>query len=350
MLLFKKKLGRTGLQVPPVIFGTSALGNLYTAPDDTVKMAIIKESFLYVKAPVVFDCAGKYGAGLALEMLGKTLKQLNINPADVIISNKLGWLRTSLNTPEPTFEKGVWMNILHDATQVISYEGIMECWEQGNELLGGKYKPQMVSVHDPDEFMNGIAEKTEKKKRYKLIVEAYRALSDLKKKKEVAAIGVGAKDWRIIERISQEVDLDWVMFANSMTIFRHPPELCSFIEKLEKRGVGIINSAVFNAGFLIGGRFFDYKPIQPDTAENKKIFKWREEFFAVCRKYTIEPAVACVHFALTPPGVAALSLNTSNPARVKNNVESVMAEIPIAFYREMKEKGLINKDYPYIGI
>ena len=101
----------------------------------------------------------------------------------MIISNKLGWIRTPLTQPEPTFEKGVWMNIQHDAVQTISYEGIMECWHQGNELLGGKYKPQLVSVHDPDEFINGVAEQSEKEKRYKAILDAYRALSDLKKQR-----------------------------------------------------------------------------------------------------------------------------------------------------------------------
>jgi len=350
MLPVRKKFGRTGLGIPPIIFGTSALGNLYTAPDDNVKLAIVRECFEYVTPPLVFDCAGKYGAGLALEMLGKKLIQLNIDPEDVLISNKLGWIRTSLNTPEPTFEKGVWMNIRHDARQVISYEGIMECWKQGNELLGGKYKPQLVSVHDPDEFINGAVGEAEKAKRYKAILEAYKALSDLKKSGEIRAIGVGAKEWRMVERISRDVDLDWVMFANSMTLFRHPPELLSCMEALHKRDIGIINSAVFNAGFLTGGRFFDYKRIQPDTPENKRIFKWREDFLAICRKHDVEPAVACVHFALTPPGVVAVSLNTSNPARIKSNVELVTADVPAAFYREMKEKKLIHEDYPYLGI
>jgi D-threo-aldose 1-dehydrogenase len=350
MLLTRNKFGRNSFQIPPIIFGTSALGNLYTAPGDDVKLSIVRECFEHVAAPLVFDCAGKYGAGLALEMLGKALQQLNIHPEDVIISNKLGWIRTSLKTPEPTFEKGVWMDIQHDARQIISYEGIIECWEQGNKLLGRQFKPRLVSVHDPDEFINGAAGETEKKKRYQAIMEAYRALSELKRRGEVQAIGVGAKEWRMVERISRDVDLDWVMFANSMTIFSHPPELLSFMEMLHQRGVGIINSAVFNAGFFTGGRYFNYIAIKPDTAEHKRIFKWREDFMDICRKHDVEPAAACVHFAMTPPAVSAVSLNTSDPSRIKSNAELVTAEVPVAFYREMKEKELINKDYPYLGI
>jgi len=341
-----RPIGTTGVSLPPVIFGTSALGNLYTALSDDTKTAILKESLLYVPKPVVFDSAGKYGAGLALEKLGKILKELNIQPEDVVISNKLGWLRTPLLTPEPTFEKGVWMNIKNDARQNISYEGIIECWEQGNELLGGSFKPMLVSVHDPDEYLDKAMDDRDFNKLLNDIVEAYKALSDLKSQGKVKAIGVGAKNWKTIRLIEREVDLDWAMFANSMTIYRHPFDLLEFMEQLHAKGVGVINSAVFHAGFLTGGDFFDYVPVKPDSSENRAKFKWREDFFAICKKHDVVPANACVQFALTPPGVISVSLNTSNPARVKKNVESVVCKIPDDFWKEMIKKGLIDKNYP----
>lgn len=343
-----RPIGTTGVSLPPIIFGTSALGNLYTALSDDTKTAILKESLLYVPKPVVFDSAGKYGAGLALEKLGKILKELDIQPEDVVISNKLGWLRTPLLTPEPTFEKGVWMNIKNDAKQNISYEGIIECWEQGNELLGGSFNPMLVSVHDPDEYLDKARDDRDFNKLLKDIVEAYKALSDLKSQGKVKAIGVGAKNWKTIRLIAREVDLDWAMFANSMTIYRHPEELLEFMWQLNTKGVGIINSAVFHAGFLTGGDFFDYVPVKPDSSENRAKFKWREDFFAVCKKHDVVPANACVQFALTPPEVISVSLNTSNPARVQKNVESVVCKIPDDFWKEMIKNGLIDKKYPHL--
>jgi D-threo-aldose 1-dehydrogenase len=343
------ELGKTGIKIPPVIFGTSALGNLYVALDEDTKLSIIKECVTHVDNPVVFDCAGKYGAGLALEMLGSCLQKLHIPPDNVVISNKLGWTRVPLKASEPTFEPGVWHNLKFDAEQHISYDGIIACWEQGNELLGGLYKPQLVSVHDPDEYVSKASNPKEKQILFGHILDAYRALSDLKKKGKVKAVGVGAKKWKIIEQISKYIDLDWVMFANSMTIMHHPPELLNFMKQLENKGVGIINSAVFHGGFLTGGSFFDYVLIKPDTPENIARFKWRENFYSLCKEYGISPAAACVKFAMSPPGVLAISLNTSKPDRVKDNVESVMAEIPEAFWHSMKEKGLIRNDYPYVA-
>ena len=146
------------------------------------------------------------------------------------------------------------------------------------------------------------------------IVDAYKALVGFK----ITGKGKSNRCWgQELENNpadSDEVDLDWVMFANSMTIYRHPKDLLDFMERLHAKGVAIINSAVFHAGFLTGGDFFDYVRIKPDSAENRAKFKWREDFFAICKKHDVVPANACVQFAMTPPGVISISLNTSNPA------------------------------------
>ena len=345
-----KQLGQTRLKIPPVIFGTSALGNLFVELSENTKGKIVSECVKNVEAPVIFDSAGKYGAGLALEVLGENLKKSGVSPRNVIISNKLGWYRTRLKTAEPTFEPGAWVGLKNDAEQRIGYKGIMECWEQGNKLLGGGYQPSMVSVHDPDEFLAAASDEPDRKKRFGTIIAAYQALSDLKKEGKVEAIGVGAKDWKIIRAISAEVRLDWVMFANSMTILKHPADLLGFIRELHEAKTGIINSAVFHAGFLTGGRFFDYVPVEPDCPENVALFKWRKSFFAICEKFSVLPALACVQFGMTPPGVISIALNTSDPGRVKENVQAVTTEVPTEFWRDLVKNGLVGDDYPYLPI
>jgi D-threo-aldose 1-dehydrogenase len=331
------------LVLPGVIFGTSALGNLYAELSEETKTSIVSECLMHSPHPVVFDSAGKYGAGLALEMLGKILEKLNIPENEVIISNKLGWVRSPLTSAEPTFEPGVWKGLQYDAVQRISYNGIMECFEQGSLLLGPRYAPRLLSVHDPDEYLAKAANTDEYEKRLHDITEAYRALSDLKKAGKVKAIGVGSKDWKVIQKLESIISLDWIMFANSMTIMNHPLELIRFMEKLKAKGIAIINSAVFQAGFLIGGDYFDYRKIEPDSPENIKRFQWREQFNTLCAKYNISPTIACVNFAINAPGVKSIALNTSKPGHVRGNVDSVFANVPKEFYTEMKAKGLIEQ-------
>jgi len=330
--------------MPRVIFGTSSLGNLFVCLSNEIKLEIVSECFKHSKGPVVFDTAGKYGAGLALESLGKCLKQLNILPEKVIISNKLGWIRTELKTPEPLFEPGVWRNLKYDAVQKISYDGILECFYQGNKLLDG-YIPSMVSVHDPDEYMARAVSPEDSQKHYADILDAYRALEKLKKEKKVASIGVGAKTWNIIERISGDVKLDWVMIANSMTIKNHPAPLLQLMKKLESQGIKIINSAIFHSGFLTGGSYFDYKLILPDTVLNKTIYSWRDYFFKICRNHGVKPAEACVQFALLAPGVKSIALSTTNPERVKENLNLADKKIDKEFWKDLIREGLVDREF-----
>jgi D-threo-aldose 1-dehydrogenase len=327
------------VDLPPILFGTSGLGNLFVALDDQEKLNIVSECLRLSNEKVVFDSAGKYGAGLALETLGKCLKQLNARPENVIISNKLGWLRTDLTTDEPTFEPGVWKNLKYDAIQKISYDGIMECFEQGNEFLNG-YPAQMVSVHDPDEYIGTATDIYEEKKLYADVLNAYKALYDLKRQGKIKSIGVGAKDWKIVERIAKDVELDWIMIANSMTIKRHHQELLNFINEMDQAGVYVVNSAVFHSGFLVGSDYFDYRLIEKGNLQNDALFKWREDFFKVCNEFGVTPAHACVQFSLSVPGVKSIALNTTDAKRVQSNLAMIDADIPMQFWQELKNRNL----------
>jgi D-threo-aldose 1-dehydrogenase len=342
-------LGKTGLDVPPIVFGTSCLGNLYRAMSPEDKLQSIGAMIQHVPPPVMLDSAGKYGAGMALETIGNGLREFGVDPDSVILSNKLGWYQVPLHGAAPTFEPGAWMAMTHDAEQRMGYDGILECWEQGNRLLGEPYRPQLVSVHDPDEYLARPGSDEERQRRRQDILDAYRALFDLKDAGEVLAVGIGSKDWTVIRDLADEIAFDWVMLACSLTIRQHPPELLDFVAELFDRDIGIVNSAVFHAGFLTGGAFFDYRKADPDNAADQPLFAWRDMFFTLCGQFDVSPAAACVQFAMTPPGVVSIALNTGRPERVSENVELVQTTIPTEFWRAMKDEGLIAADYPYAG-
>ena len=120
VLMAAIKVGTVTLEVPRVIFGTATLGNLFVDLPEETKLEISREWFKTGEM-VVVDTAGKYGAGLALEVIGNNLRALNADPDKVVISNKLGWKRVPLTTDEPSFEPGAWIGLKNDAVQCISY-------------------------------------------------------------------------------------------------------------------------------------------------------------------------------------------------------------------------------------
>lgn len=345
-------IGKTGLSVPELIVGTSALGNLYGELTPAQKRELVNAWYSEIRAPLCIDSAGKYGAGLALEELGRFLGERFTDRQDIVLSNKLGWKRVPLTGTEPTFEPGVWKNLAYDAVQTVSYDGIIACFEQGNALLGERYNARMVSVHDPDEYLSELGSDSESHERtdstangargrkWEDILDAYQALSDLKRAGAVDAVGVGAKNWRVIRELADRVSLDWVMFANSFTIYRNDRELSGFMRELAADGVCVINSALFQSGFLVGGSYFDYRPVREAT--DRELFEWRERFFAVCRKYEVSAADACIEYGLSPAAVQAVALNTTSPGRVQKNVRAIDSRAPEEFWTELREEGLIS--------
>ena len=139
------------------------------------------------------------------------------------------------------------------------------------------------------------------------------------------------------------------MLANSLTIYRHPQDLLDFVASLKSRDIQVFNSAVFHAGYMVGGKSFDYRELDLSNPDDQKISDYRDRFFALCEKHSVKPAQACVEFALSPPGVVSIALSSSKPERVTSNVKLANTELPAAFWAEAKELGLIASDYPFLG-
>ncbi|HAM10379.1 MAG: hypothetical protein A2X05_12055 [Bacteroidetes bacterium GWE2_41_25] len=125
-------------------------------------------------------------------------------------------------------------------------------------------------------------------------------------------------------------------------------DIVRFISDLRERGITIINSAVFNGGFLIGGDYFDYRLPDKRNPEDWKIFRWRESFFKICDQHHVSPSHACISFGMSHPAVSSIALNTSNPGHVKRNVGEVENVVSSGFFTAMKENGLIDNDYPFV--
>lgn len=347
MEIMLRPLGKTTLQIPPLVFGATTLGNLFRQVADEDKAAIVEGWLNCGLAPVVIDSAGKYGAGLSLEVIGRELQRLRADPARVLISNKLGWRRVPLTTPEPTFEPGAWFGLTHDAVQDISYDGILRCWEEGSSLLGS-YSAQIVSVHDPDEYLAAASDPDDRRRRLEDIVGAYSGLHELKSAGIVAAVGVGAKDWRTIQELDQYCELDWVMFANSFTIMHHPPSLLEFMDSLAARSVGIINSALFHGGFLLGGDYFDYRRLDTGQARDAQLIEWRSKLQQACQELELSPFAVGVAFGRSHPGITAVALSSSRADRIAEHVSAATGSLPAAVWSDLKQRGLIAADYPFL--
>jgi len=89
--------------------------------------------------------------------------------------------------------------------------------------------------------------------------------------------------------------------------------------------------------------------VDEHTAAGKALYKWREEFFELCKEYTIQPAEACFAFGFNIPGVNSVAVSTVDPKKVKRNIEMATKKIPDTFWKAMKDKGLLETHYVING-
>src|SRR3954471_22829082 len=73
------------LTLPPIIFGSAALGNVPNVIPEQRKLAICGEWFQHVEPPVFVDVDYKHGDGMALEVLGRMLQRLGVTSDEVVI-------------------------------------------------------------------------------------------------------------------------------------------------------------------------------------------------------------------------------------------------------------------------
>lgn len=294
----RRPFGALGLTVPPIVFGTAALGNVPQVIPEQRKLEICGEWFRHLGPPVFIDAAYRDGDGLALEVLGRMLRRLDIESNEVVIHLTL------------------------DADRVAAD------WEKSCRLLGSEYQPKLVSICDADE-------------------SAWRAVGELKAAGLVLGTGVAARDFSALSSLTPAAD--WMVLTGGFSLMRHPAELLASMTELATREIPIIVSGVFDGGFLVGSNRLDGRVLSAEDLADRSLLTWRTSFAALCHGHGVSPAQACIQFALSRPGVVAVMVNSSHPDRVAENVGYVGGPVPDLFWASMKEEGLLATDYPYVG-
>jgi D-threo-aldose 1-dehydrogenase len=280
------------------VFGTAALGNVPQVIPEQRKLEICGEWFQHVEPPVFIDTAYRHGDGLALEVLGRMLRRLDLEVDQVVFHLTL------------------------DADRVA------DDWEKSCRLLGSKYRPKLVSVCDADE-------------------NAWRAVGELKSAGLVIGAGVATRDFGAL--ISLAPSPDWMVLTGGLTLMRHRAGLLASMAELAARQIPIIVSGVFDGGFLVGSNRLDGRVPSAEDPADRSLLTWRTSFVALCHGHGVTPAQACIQFALSRPGVVAVLLNSSHPDRVAENASYVQRLVPDLFWASMKEEGLLATDYPWVG-
>ena len=329
-------LGRTGLEVTRLAFGSATIGGLFRdVPEQEAVDTCIHAARMGIR---YFDVAPVYGYGNSERRLGAALATL---PRDgFVVSTKVGRLLVDRDLPtdgldvdhqrvdgqDDYFYRGT-----PRVRPVFDYsrDGVRRSLEASLERLGLD-RIDIAYIHDPDEHWQAA------------IDEAYPALEDLRAQGVVGAIGVGMNQVAMLERFAREGDFDVFLVANRYTLLDQEA-LPGLLPLCLERGIAVALGGVFNSGVLADprpGARFGYLPADPDLLARAQ--RLRE----VCDRHGVPLRAAAVQLSLAHPAVTALVTGVRTTAQLDEYPELLRRVIPGQLWEELIAERLLPDDVP----
>ncbi len=333
-ILQRRALGRTGLQVSILGFGTAPLGDLYLQLDDRGAVATVERAFeLGVN---LFDTSPLYGHGLAEHRCGTALRRMPRQ--DVIVCTKVGrWMDPF---QPPADRSGFAGGQPHRAVVDYSYDGTMRSVEQSLLRLGLD-RLDLLLIHDVDVWTHGI-DAIEDRFR-EAMTGAYVALDRLRREGVVAGIGIGVNEAEMCVRFAQAGSFDVMLLAGRYSLLEQPA-LAHFLPLAQQQGIAVLLGGVFNSGILATGAMpgakYNYQDAPP------QILAKVADIERICRSHGVALPSAALHFALGHPAVASVVLGAQSPPEVERNAAALESKVPAALWADLKTAGLLDAQAP----
>jgi D-threo-aldose 1-dehydrogenase len=329
-----RKLGRTGLTVTALGFGSAPLGDIYEELDDATAISTVETAA--DSGITLFDTAPLYGQGSAEHRIGTALRR---KAGTFVVSTKVGRLLVPApngRTKTSRFVGGHAFNVVND----YSYDAAMRSWEQSLHRLGLP-KVDVVLIHDADAWTHGPEEGP---KRYREAMDgAYRALEKLRSEGVIKGIGIGVNDPVYAARYLREGDFDCMLIAGRYSLLEQPA-LVEVLPLAAQKNVGVMLGGVFNSGILATGinsnPRYNYVPAPPEIIDKVKRIE------RVCASHAVALPTAAMHFCLGHSAVSSLALGSVKPDEVRRNVAAMAAIVPSALWSDLKAERLLDPSAP----
>ncbi len=331
-----RRIADTSLTLPVFGFGSAHLGELYAKVDEAVSQATL--SGAWDAGVRYYDTAPWYGRGLSEHRIGGFLRA---QPRDDFkITTKVG--RTLKRPADPkSFDRGPWVGGLNFEVHFdYSYAGIMRSYEQALQRLALDTVDALV-IHDLDPAFHDP--ETLAAHENDLISTGMKALEELKAAGEIQAVGMGINQKESLADLAQKVDLDFALVAMPYTLIDQDSLHAGMADCL-KKGVSVIIGAPFASGILATGSGGDskYNYGAASDAVQAKVGKIE----AVCAAHDVSLQAAALQFPLAHPAVTSIIPGAARREEIEQNVASLEASVPAAFWSDLKSEGLVHPDAP----
>jgi D-threo-aldose 1-dehydrogenase len=296
-------LGRTGLSVGRICFGTSALGDMpdtygYAVDADRAR-ATVRAIF---DSPVNFlDTSRNYGFGRSEERIGDVIRERGGHPQGFVISTKLD---RDMNTGR--FDAAQARRSLEESLKALSLERI-----------------PLLHLHDPEHAVS-LSE----------VAGPRGALAELFRMKEqgfAQAVGLAAGKVEVMMPLLRDWDFDALVTHNRFTLLSRNAE--PMLDFAVEKGIAVLNAAPYGSGILAKGSAdyprYVYQPASPEALEPIRALE------SLCARHHVPLGAAALQFSMREKRIASTICGVSRPERVRQTLDWATYPIPDLFWEEL---------------
>jgi L-galactose dehydrogenase len=288
-----RELGRTGVLVSVVGFGTSPLGETFGAVDEQAALAVVRHAL--DSGITFFDSSPSYGQGLAERRLGEALKG---HRDEVVVGTKAG----RYGPDDFDFSPG----------------RIRDSLEQSLRLLGTD-RVDIFQLHNV-EFaeLGGI------------ISDAYCEMVRQRDAGKCRFIGMTGYPIATLRRVIQETELDVALSYAHSTLL----DSClqqSLLPLARERGVGLINAAAVALGLLTRAGTKIKLPVTDDVLGAAR------RIVHECERLHTDVSFLANQYAIQRSGCPTTLVGTANPHHLDSAVAAATMPIDDELLRQVLE-------------
>ncbi len=272
-------------RLPRFGLGGAPIGELPDPDGDALATATIDAA--YQAGIRYFDTAPSYGGGRSEQRFGTALARWPRE--EFLLSTKVG--RAVDGSPD------------------FSADGIRRSLAESRERVG--LAVDLVTLHDPGEHWQQAVD------------EAYPVLHELREERVVAAIGAAAADWRLLDRLVRDTDLDAVLLAGQYSLLDR--SATPLLDRCQARGVRAIASGVLTKQVL--------RPDRSKQTTDPEVILARR-LAAVCERYGVSLPQAALAFPGRHSAVASVLIGAASRAEIRADAALVRQSVPADLWRD----------------
>ena len=171
----------------------------------------------------------------------------------------------------------------------------------------------LVLVSDPDEAA---------------IEVAYPVLDELRRRGEIKAIGVASGDWRLLDRLVRDVDLDCVLLAGQYSLLDQ--SAAPLLDRCLARGISVVVSGILT------------RPILQSEKSSDPVAIRARRISAVCERYGVSLPQAALAFPARHSAVTSVLIAAASPAEIRADAALVRQPVPATLWRDPELLRLVS--------